>query len=497
MYTWDNNFKSLYGCKSLTYDATILDLCVSMLDTIQSLTALCFYCSTVSPFPINDHADLNQVCPVFSSLYADVILFDKTIGALFDTIYKNYPAPTSPLQPVYFPLDGMPQIVDCTAPAWEILKNLNQGIAYYITNKAIEVGIRFSDLFGLQTCTPLSPDPPSVPAMIQSQQRRPKKYVPVAFIVCAVIGSLFIVIAAIYTYRNNRDNRGHYSLISPTLSSLSNDTYHRYRPLIKGLYFLFTTPLGLSIILFGVLMGITIPLSLLKHHPSPPPNANYQRYKVWEKSGLKKMIPDGQKDDFILSSSQVDSFAGVDPTEGSQYYIVKDNENLITVENDQLFIRVGTTQTTFQSRPAVRMAYKEWIQYGVVVVDVEHVPTGPGVWPAFWLNGQPDKDDAWASHGEIDIFEGITNKALQSTSNQTTLHTQKYKSEDGADCVQTINEKQVSCSSGDATELKCGCSPARMTDVLPSSRWIPIVLASISTRIREACMPVASPRKVA
>ena len=42
------------------------------------------------------------------------------------------------------------------------------------------------------------------------------------------------------------------------------------------------------------------------------------------------------------------------------------------------------------------------------------MPTGPGVWPAFWSTGYP-----WPYHGEIDILEYISARNF----NAITIHT--------------------------------------------------------------------------
>jgi hypothetical protein len=50
----------------------------------------------------------------------------------------------------------------------------------------------------------------------------------------------------------------------------------------------------------------------------------------------------------------------------------------------------------------------------IFIIDLAHVPTGCGTWPAFWTVGP-----AWPTAGEIDILEAVH----QNTHDQTTLHT--------------------------------------------------------------------------
>lgn len=52
----------------------------------------------------------------------------------------------------------------------------------------------------------------------------------------------------------------------------------------------------------------------------------------------------------------------------------------------------------------------------LAVLDLHHMPTGCGTWPAFWLNSGKGH---WPQYGEIDIIEGVH----ETTHTQTTLHT--------------------------------------------------------------------------
>lgn len=66
-------------------------------------------------------------------------------------------------------------------------------------------------------------------------------------------------------------------------------------------------------------------------------------------------------------------------------------------------------------RESVRLEGKRRMDRGLFVLDVPHVPSGCGVWPAFWLTDE----DAWPHHGEIDIVEGVNNQRAV----KTALHT--------------------------------------------------------------------------
>lgn len=67
-----------------------------------------------------------------------------------------------------------------------------------------------------------------------------------------------------------------------------------------------------------------------------------------------------------------------------------------------------------RGRPSVRIETKTRYNSGLFIYDIDHMPTGPGSWPAFWAYG-----DNWPDNGEIDILEGIDGRNF----NAMTLHT--------------------------------------------------------------------------
>ena len=74
-------------------------------------------------------------------------------------------------------------------------------------------------------------------------------------------------------------------------------------------------------------------------------------------------------------------------------------------------------------RNAIRLASKKvWRSSGLFSIDLSHMPSGCGTWPAFWLVAAPcgvHGQCSWPIGGEIDIIEGgnLQTEAL------TTLHT--------------------------------------------------------------------------
>lgn len=77
-------------------------------------------------------------------------------------------------------------------------------------------------------------------------------------------------------------------------------------------------------------------------------------------------------------------------------------------------MRVETTPTVQGNRQSVRITTGYSFNGGLLVMDAVHMPTGCGIWPAWWSNG-PN----WPAGGEIDIIEGVGDY----TNNQATIHT--------------------------------------------------------------------------
>ncbi|CAJ1959855.1 unnamed protein product [Cylindrotheca closterium] len=66
-------------------------------------------------------------------------------------------------------------------------------------------------------------------------------------------------------------------------------------------------------------------------------------------------------------------------------------------------------------RESIRLEGKQRFDRGLFLLDVEHMPAGCGVWPAFWLTDE----STWPDNGEIDILEGINSQSVA----KTALHT--------------------------------------------------------------------------
>jgi len=112
-------------------------------------------------------------------------------------------------------------------------------------------------------------------------------------------------------------------------------------------------------------------------------------------------------------------FDNVDPSHGYVNYVSSQNakaKGLVHVtSNSSVYIGCDSTNIAVGlGRDSVRLESKHKWTYGLFVMDLTHMPTGCGTWPAWWLYG-PN----WPYGGEIDIIEGVN----QQTADQTTLHT--------------------------------------------------------------------------
>lgn len=77
----------------------------------------------------------------------------------------------------------------------------------------------------------------------------------------------------------------------------------------------------------------------------------------------------------------------------------------------------GTTADEYGNRfrESIRLEGKRRFDHGLILLDVSKMPTGCGVWPAFWTTDEA----VWPDHGEIDIVEPINTQSVA----KTALHT--------------------------------------------------------------------------
>ncbi|GAA5901443.1 hypothetical protein JCM6882_006279 [Rhodosporidiobolus microsporus] len=115
-----------------------------------------------------------------------------------------------------------------------------------------------------------------------------------------------------------------------------------------------------------------------------------------------------------------DFFTLPDPTHGAVEYVSSETawqNGLVETGTNSTLLRVDSWSKLAygENRQSVRITSREKVRFGsVVVIDVENMPFGPTVWPAFWTVGEN-----WPEGGEIDIIEGVHDQPQ----NQATLHT--------------------------------------------------------------------------
>lgn len=102
----------------------------------------------------------------------------------------------------------------------------------------------------------------------------------------------------------------------------------------------------------------------------------------------------------------------------------KDNIGDDDSDDDTTIIMTSApgTNSTNRFRESIRLEGKRRFDRGLIVLDVEHMPFGCGVWPAFWTTDE----DHWPDHGEIDILEGINTQDVVKTALHTSDHCDMY-----------------------------------------------------------------------
>ncbi|KAI8390125.1 1,3(4)-beta-glucanase [Blakeslea trispora] len=149
-----------------------------------------------------------------------------------------------------------------------------------------------------------------------------------------------------------------------------------------------------------------------------------------------------------------DFFTGADPTHGFVQYVDRataKSKGLIYTQNGQVIIKADDTTVTPNGRPSVRLTSHYTFTEGLVLFDLEHMPTGCGTWPAFWTLGR----GTWPNEGEIDIMEGVHTDTL----NQVTLHTTSGCNMAGVSRAQSGTTLTPNCdvnAPGQGSNVGCG-----------------------------------------
>ena len=112
----------------------------------------------------------------------------------------------------------------------------------------------------------------------------------------------------------------------------------------------------------------------------------------------------------------VDFFTDDDPTGGSVTFVSQEDalsSGLVQVTGGHIYMSADR-QNDGVPRRSVRVNSKATFTRGLFIIDLEHMPTGCGTWPAYWTCGP-----SWPDGGEIDIIEGVHRQQHDAT----TLHT--------------------------------------------------------------------------
>lgn len=118
-------------------------------------------------------------------------------------------------------------------------------------------------------------------------------------------------------------------------------------------------------------------------------------------------------------------YTGADPTHGTVKFLDEAaawNEKLLSISDSRVLIRIDNTTVVpeGEGRKALRIESKTRYNSGLFVLQMDHVPTACGAWPAFWMFGD-DAQHVWPRWGEFDIWEAIHTQNAATT----TLHTRE------------------------------------------------------------------------
>jgi len=115
-------------------------------------------------------------------------------------------------------------------------------------------------------------------------------------------------------------------------------------------------------------------------------------------------------------------FTQDDPTLGNVDYVSKEiamAAGMAKAEEGRVYIGPGLQGIKPGMKiPSVRLQSVETFNSVLIILSMDHQPTGCGVWPAFWMTGD-DPEHPWPVWGEADFLEG----AHGQNEVWTTLHT--------------------------------------------------------------------------
>lgn len=152
------------------------------------------------------------------------------------------------------------------------------------------------------------------------------------------------------------------------------------------------------------------------------------------------------------------TYTGVDPTHGTVNYTdmafaAKQGYLAFNyhAQDNRTRARIGvdSVEDAANGRNSIRMSTKKTFSAGTLLVaDINHIPVGPGLWPAMWLLGTGGE---WPGRGEIDFLEYVHDTPY----NSMTLHTAPGCSAENSTTAFTGQLQDADCNAGQAAK---GCS---------------------------------------
>ncbi|QRW21271.1 glycoside hydrolase family 16 protein [Rhizoctonia solani] len=144
-----------------------------------------------------------------------------------------------------------------------------------------------------------------------------------------------------------------------------------------------------------------------------------------------------------------------DPTHGRVNYVDQGyaKTNNLTYASESKFVMradaVNNSKSHPRGRDSIRVASKQHYEDSVLILDLTHMPTGCGTWPAFWTVTTSGR---WPQGGEIDIIEGINKRSY----NLASLHTTPGCNMTGAVRVMTGVGESNECDAKQNNNQGCG-----------------------------------------
>jgi len=159
-------------------------------------------------------------------------------------------------------------------------------------------------------------------------------------------------------------------------------------------------------------------------------------------------------------------------TNGAVQYLNRDqafHEGIIQANEDNAILRVGNRTGHLHRHSAHVKTTKMWTHF-LAVLKFNKAPWGPGVWPAFWMNGQ----GRWPDSGELDIWEWANNEAMKvsmhtGSSNMCDLHPDEVNK---CATMPDMNDMNYNCYTWYRPEDPLlGCGPTHPGAYRPGSDW--------------------------